>query len=73
MSKSNTGARFEIAIDGTTRTHRDSKERAIETATRHWRPRVNSDRATRQRSKTHHDSKRQRKDPQVTPMVSFER
>jgi len=39
MSKPNTGARFEIAIDGTTRTHRDSKELAIETATRHWRPR----------------------------------
>jgi electron transfer flavoprotein alpha/beta subunit len=31
---SNTGARFEIAIDGTPRTYRDLKELAIEAATR---------------------------------------
>jgi electron transfer flavoprotein alpha/beta subunit len=31
---SDTGARFEIAIDGTPRTYRDLKELAIEAATR---------------------------------------
>jgi hypothetical protein len=30
----NTGARFEIAIDGTVRTYRDLRELAIEAATR---------------------------------------
>jgi hypothetical protein len=33
MSRPNTGARFEIAIDGTPRTCRDIKELAFEAAT----------------------------------------
>jgi hypothetical protein len=31
--KTNSGARYEIAIDGTARSHRDRKELAIEAAT----------------------------------------
>jgi len=34
MKGNSTGARFEIAIDGTTRTYRDLRELAIEAATR---------------------------------------
>jgi len=33
MTSKNIGARYEIAIDGTTRTYRDRKELAIEAAT----------------------------------------
>jgi hypothetical protein len=33
MSRPNTGARYEIAIDGTTRTYRDTEKIAIEAAT----------------------------------------
>jgi hypothetical protein len=34
MSNKNIGARYEIAIDGTTRTYRDTEKIAIEAATR---------------------------------------